>query len=297
MTPSSTQDADPRALPHAGLRGAEAIGRCETASGGISGREAAQLAAILNPAGTQTPRDGDVLPPLWHWAAFPPTTPMEDLGEDGHTRLGGFLPDLGLARRMWAGGALRFLRPLRVGTELTRRSEIRSVEHKDSSAGPMAVVTLNHGISDDAGLAISETQTIVYLRIPDRYAPPQPVPAPERPVLAETVRIDPVKLFRYSAVTFNGHRIHYDRSYATRIEHYPGLVTHGPLQATLLIDAATRHRGSPPQRFRYRGVHPMFDTHDLRILAEEGEGGALKLCTAAAPDGPQGMQATAEWGA
>ncbi|WP_425091180.1 FAS1-like dehydratase domain-containing protein [Tropicimonas sp. S265A] len=297
MAPVETRDTVGIAAHSAGLRGAEAIGRTETRSGRISIREAAHLGAILRHPSEPPLGSGDVLPLLWHWAAFPDAAPMEALGGDGHPALGTFLPDLSLSRRMWAGGTMQFLKPLHVDADLTRRSEIRNVEHKDSSAGPMAVVTLEHQVSDVQGPAIMETQTIVYLRIPDRFSPPQAIPAPSHPVLDETVLVDPVLLFRYSAVTFNGHRIHYDRDYATQIEHYPGLVTHGPLQATLLADAATRHRGSPPVRFKYRGVRPMFDTHNLRVLAEEGPAGALQLCTAAAPDGPQGMQATAEWDA
>jgi 3-methylfumaryl-CoA hydratase len=256
------------------------------------------LAATLLPEDHGTDlTEGAGLPPLWHWCAFPPTHPMAETGPDGHARLGGFLPDLGLSRRMWAGGSLEFLRPLTIGAPLTRRSEILSVEHKTTSGGPMAVVRVHHSIEDGDGPAILEDQNIVYLDIPDRYTPPKPRPVPEGPFLLDEVEaMDPVRLFRYSAVTFNGHRIHYDRTYATEVEHYPGLVVHGPLQATFLIAAATRLRGRPPGRFAYRGLHPMFDTHDLRVIAREDGPEALSLCTAAAiPDGPQGTTATAEW--
>jgi 3-methylfumaryl-CoA hydratase len=158
----------------------------------------------------------------------------------------------------------------------------------------MAVLTLRHRIATTSGPAIEEDQTIVYLPIPDRYAPPKPVAAPETADFDETVTIDPVRLFRYSAVTFNGHRIHYDRSYATQVEHYPALVVHGPLQATLLIEAAARHAGRPPATFRYRGVHPMFDTHPLRLIGTMTEDNTMTLCTAA-PEGHIGTQATAGW--
>jgi 3-methylfumaryl-CoA hydratase len=168
------------------------------------------------------------------------------------------------------------------------------VQQKQGKTGPMALVTVAHAIEGARGLAVEEVHDIVYLEIPDSFRPPAPIAAPETTVLDETVPMDPVRLFRYSAATFNGHRIHYDLPYATEVEHYPGLVVHGPLQATLLIAAATRFHGRQPDRFRYRGVHPMFDTHDLRVLGEGGEPGKMRLCTAA-PAGHQGMQATAEW--
>jgi 3-methylfumaryl-CoA hydratase len=272
-----------------------AVGRTVQATGVISRQQADLIGATLRAhwqAGSLT--QGDVLPQLWHWAAFPPTAAMEDIGHDGHPKLGGFLPDLGLGRRMWAGGNLRFIAPLHVGDMLTRHSEIVSLEHKQAGQTPMAVLTLRHRIDTARGPAIEEDQTIVYLPIPDRYAPPKPVAAPETADFDETVTIDPVRLFRYSAVTFNGHRIHYDRSYATHVEHYPALVVHGPLQATLLIEAAARHAGRPPATFRYRGVHPMFDTHPLRLIGTMTEDNTMTLCTAA-PEGHIGTQATAGW--
>lgn len=272
-----------------------AIGRTTRATGAMTSQQADMIGATLRPH-WQTGKlaDGDVLPQLWHWAAFAPTAPMEQIGPDGHPRLGEFLPDLGLGRRMWAGGSLRFLTPLHVGETLTRQSEIISLEHKQAGQTPMAVLTLRHRIDTARGPAIEEEQTIVYLPIPDRYAPPKPVAAPESADFDETVAIDPVRLFRYSAVTFNGHRIHYDRPYATEVEHYPALVVHGPLQATLLIDAAARHAGRAPATFRYRGVHPMFDTHPLRLIGTMTEDDTMTLCTAA-PAGHIGTQASAGW--
>lgn len=271
------------------------VGRIETAIGCITARQADQIGATLRPhwqAGTLS--EGDVLPPLWHWAAFPPVVAMEDIGPDGHPKPGGFLPDLGLGRRMWAGGSLRFLAPMHLGETLRRRSEIVALEHKQAGGAPMAVLTLRHRIDTPRGPAIEEDQTIVYLPLPDSYSPPKPTPAPVTADFDETIPMDPVRLFRYSAVTFNGHRIHYDRAYATGTEHYPGLVVHGPLQATLLIDAATRHAGRPPETFRYRGVHPMFDSHPLRLIGTMTEDKTMTLCTAA-PQGHVGTQATATW--
>lgn len=272
-----------------------AIGRTTRATGEITPQQADMIGATLRPhwqAGALA--KGDVLPQLWHWAAFAPTAAMEDLGPDGHPKLGGFLPDLGLGRRMWAGGSLRFIAPLHVGEVLTRQSEVIALEHKQAGQTPMAVLTLRHRIDTARGTAIEEEQTIVYLPLPERYVPPKPVPAPDSADFDESVAIDPVRLFRYSAITFNGHRIHYDRPYATEVEHYPALVVHGPLQATLLIDAAARHAGRAPATFRYRGVHPMFDTHPLRLIGTMTEDDTMTLCTAA-PQGHTGTQATAGW--
>ena len=272
-----------------------AVGRTTLTAGQITPQQADMIGATLRRHWqTGSLKDGAPLPPLWHWAAFPPTAPMEEIGPDGHPRLGPFLPDLGLGRRMWAGGSLRFLAPLHIGEALTRQSEIISLDHKQAGDAPMAVLTLRHRISTPQGPAIEEEQTIVYLPLPDHYSPPKPIAAPATADFDETVSMDPVRLFRYSAVTFNGHRIHYDRDYATGVEHYPALVVHGPLQATLLIDAATRHTGRPPETFRYRGVHPMFDTHPLRLIGTMTKDDTMTLCTAA-PAGHIGTQATAGW--
>lgn len=276
--------------------GTEAVGRTDEAAGGVTPALANMLGATIRPAWPEAMlRAGDPLPPLWHWVAFPQSTPMEEIGADGHPRLGAFLPDLGLGRRLWAGGRVRFLRPLHVGERLARRSRITDVAWK--RPGEMAIVSLTHEIAGEDGPAISEDQSIVYLQIPNAYRPPKPIPAPEAPVFDIPVEIDTVRLFRYSAATFNGHRIHYDRPYATEVEHYPGLVVHGPLQATLLIEAATRHRGGAlPKSLTHRGVHPMFDIHPLRLMATQ-DGATMRLCTATRPQdgGHQGMQVTAEW--
>ena len=275
-----------------------AIGRVEETVGGVSLTLANKMGATLRPgwhAGALGP--GDVLPTLWHWAAFPPDTPMEGIGPDGHPALGAFLPDLGLGRRMWAGGRLRFLKALHVAERLTKRSEITSVEWKQAGSGPMAIVSLDHVISGEDGPAIEESQSIVYLRIPDTFRPPKAIPAPEGTAFDEEVPIDSVRLFRYSAATFNGHKIHYDRAYATEVEHYPGLIVHGPLQATLLIERAVRHRGgAAPRTLSHRGVHPCFEHEPMRLVGVD-DGPAMTLCTATPPSigGHQCMQVKAEW--
>ena len=267
------------------------IGREETAQTRLDPQIAGMLAATL--PGAQALSGGDTLPPLWHWAAFPPQAPTLELGPDGHPRTGGFLPATGLPRRMWAGGALRFHRALHVGERMTRHSRIAEVSEKTGGAGRMVFVTVQHEIAGEDGLAIEERQDIVYLPMPTEWRAPRAVPVPEAPVLDETVPMSAALLFRYSACTFNAHRIHYDLAYAQEVEKYPGLVVHGPLQATLLMMAATRHGGRAPDRFSFRGVHPMFADAPLRVMAVAGDAG-LTLCTAKG-DAHQGMTATASW--
>jgi 3-methylfumaryl-CoA hydratase len=254
-----------------------------------------QLAATVPECGVapETVEPGLGLPVLWHWAAVQPTVPMDELGPDGHPRLGGFLPPVDLGRRMWAGSRAEFLAPMEVGETVSWRSEIRDIQEKHGKAGRMVFVTVGHEVAGRAGVAVREEQDIVYLPMPDRYRPPEPKPAPESGDFDVSVAIDTPRLFRYSAATFNAHRIHYDRNYATGVEKYPGLVVHAPLQATLLLGQAVRHMGSVPRHFRFRGVHPMFDTHDLRLIGVQ-DGRALELCTAAS-EGHQGLQARADW--
>jgi 3-methylfumaryl-CoA hydratase len=264
-------------------------GRLSHEAGGLDSLMAQRVHATLGQGGA-APQSGDFLPPLWHWCAFAPVAPLSELGPDGHPRSSDFLPPVALPRRMWAGGHLRFVAPLRVDDPLTRVTSLRSVTEKETAAGTMVLMTLDHAIRGPQGLAIEERQDIVYLDIPDTYTPPKKraVPAP----VAHQTEMSAAQLFRYSAVTFNAHRIHYDRDYARDVEHYPDLVVHGPLQASLLMQAATGHKGRPPQMFSFRSVHPMFAGTPLDIAMAE-EDGALNLWTGQA--GHQGMQATAIW--
>lgn len=266
-------------------------GRTETEQGGIDPRQSALLHATLGRPDAQAPTRGEEVPGLWHWAAFPPMAAMDELGLDGHPRTGGFLPPMPDTRRMWAGGALRFHAPLLVGDTITRKSVVQDVQVKEGGAGRMTFVTLRHEIFGRTGLAIEERQDIVYLPMPTRYQAPKARPVPADPVVLDRFDAVETALFRYSALTFNSHRIHYDLKYTQEVEHYPGLVVHGPLQATLLMRAAVEYRGRRPSDFHYRGVHPVF-AGEVAILATE-EDGALQLCTG--QDGHQGMTATAIW--
>lgn len=235
------------------------------------------------------------IPYLWHWAAFPEFLPLAELGPDGHPALGKFLPPLGFPRRMWAAGRLTFSGRLRIAEPLRRQSEVLSITEKAGATGRMVFVRVAHTIEGENGGRIEETQDIVYLDIPDRFRPPAAIPVPEDADFDEAVAINEARLFRYSAATANAHGIHYDLPYARDVEKYPALVVHGPLQATLLIEACCRHSGARPARFAFRGVHPMFNDGPLRLMGTRRAGEqAIDLCTGAAA-GHQALQATMEW--
>ncbi len=264
------------------------VGREAVSLGGVDAIQAQHIHSIVGTG--EAPRLGDAMPQLWHWCAFPNGAPMNRLGEDGHPKGGTLLPPVSLPRRMWAGGALTFHRNLSVGEALEKRSRVRAVTEKMGKTGPMILVTVDQEIHGEQGLAIEERQDIVYLEIPDSYTPPQKRDLPTAPI--EAIETPETLLFRYSAVTFNAHRIHYDLRYTQEVEHYPGLVVHGPLQATYLMRAATQHKGRAPMFFDFRGVHPMFSGTPCDISMQQGED-ALSLFTG--QNGHQCMQARAVW--
>jgi len=276
----------------------EWIGRVEEAEDSVPAQTARALAATLDMdaaarAGAGIAAGGP-LPPLWHWLAFLPDAPMSALDLDGHPRRGGFLPPVPLERRMWAGGKLRWRGDLRIGETIHRRSEITAVSEKTGKTGRMVFVTVAHRISTARGLAVTETQDIVYMPMPERFTPPPPIPAPGGDWV-EPVPMDTARLFRFSAVTFNAHRIHFDLAYAMKVEKYPGLVVHGPLQAILLIEAARRHRaGAWPRGYTFRGVRPLLHTDALRLIGGAETDGAQDLCTATGEDYVC-MQARVDW--
>lgn len=218
---------------------------------------------------------GAALPPMWHLVYCLPTPPMSGLGPDGHAKRGGFLPPVPLPRRMWAGGRMEFRRALEIGSEVTRSSEILKVEMKTGRTGPMVFVTARFEIADDNGVCVTEERDIVYREPPSPGAPTlAPKPAPLDAAWSRTIEPDPVLLFRYSALTLNGHRIHYDREFCRSHEGYPGLVVHGPLIATLLVELVRRNMpNSSVTAFDFRAVSPLFDT------------AAFKVCGVPDPDG------------
>ena len=249
---------------------AQWVGREETARDLVTAAPLAGLAATLD-RDEAPPAVGDALPALAHWLYFLPRHRQSELGPDGHARRGGFLPPVPLPRRMWAGGRFEFFHPLRVGDEILRRSRILDVRHKHGRSGDLVFVLVRHEVSREGRLALTEEHDIVYRDATRADAVALAgTPAPHPATWQREITPDDVLLFRYSALTFNGHRIHYDRRYATTVEGYPGLVVHGPLQATLLTDLVRRELpGATIARFAFRAVRPVFDTSALRICGRE----------------------------
>jgi len=242
------------------------IGKTERIPGHVSPFPMAALAAMLD-RNASVPKSGDLLPPLWHWLYFLPIYRQSELGPEGHSIKGRFLPPVPLPRRMWAGGRIEFHSPLRVGQNYTRTSRIEDVQQKQGRSGPLVFVTVRHEIGNTEGIAIVEQQHIVYRHHSRPGDPiPAPQPAPKEAKWRRTIRPDSVLLFRYSALSFNAHRIHYDYRYATEVEGYPGLVVHGPLIATLLLDLLRRNAPhAKVTRFTFRAVGPLFDTAPFTV--------------------------------
>ncbi len=245
------------------------IGRDEVRVETLSPLPANALAATLDRE-DELYQEGDALPPLWHWLYFLPRVPTRDIGPDGHPNRGGFLPPVPLERRMWAGSRLRFEQPLRLGMEVEKRSRVVGVEHKPGRSGDLVLVTLEHRYASAAGEAIHEAQDIVYRAAPQPGAPQSGgTPGEEGGAFTREITPDPVLLFRYSALTFNAHRIHYDLPYASEVEGYPGLVVHGPLLATLLLDTLRRaHPARAVRHFSFRALAPLFHTAPFRLYAQ-----------------------------
>jgi 3-methylfumaryl-CoA hydratase len=269
------------------------IGRSEQRTDAITAAPLAALAATLD-RDDPPPTSGTAVPPLWHWLYFLPIARQSELGPDGHPRRGGFLPPVELPRRMWAGGRLTFQRALRVGEVATRTSRIGDVTAKDARSGPLVFVTVRHELSTPEGHAIDEEHDIVYRGQPAPGSNAAPPRAPSDETFARTVVPDDVLLFRYSALTFNGHRIHYDRRYVTEVEGYPGLIVHGPLIATLLLDLLRRERPDARiVRFDFKAVSPLFDRHPFAVCGRPDGGRGFALW-ARNHEGGLAMQATAE---
>lgn len=243
------------------------VGRTTTTSDYIAASPAERLEATLD----KEPRafdDGTELAPLSHWIYFLPKERQSELGPDGHAKRGGFLPPVHhLPRRMWAGGRLEFLAPLRVGMKAERLSTIKSVKEKTGKTGSLVFVTVEHRVSEVGGeLLVVEEHDIVYrdARPADPNAAYPKVPDLV-PAWSREITPDAVMLFRYSALTFNGHRIHYDQPYVTTEEAYPGLIVHGPMMANFLTDLIGENAGAPLRKFAFRGMSPMFAGNKLTV--------------------------------
>ena len=258
------------------------VGKVESVSDTITPWQVAAYRATMNEgAGDITP--GAAVPQGLHWCLALPTVPMSGIGEDGHPERGGFLPPVPLPRRMWAGGRLNFHDDLRVGDVVTRQSTVKSVEYKSGRTGELVFVLVEHQVSTPRGLAITEEHDIVYRGLDAPAVGPVATPEARAAEITESIDPTPVLLFRYSALTFNGHRIHYDRSYVTDVEGYPGLIVHGPLQAALLIKLGNRLKGSTLSSFAFRAQKPLFDLAPFQISGA-AEGDKLALWVSDATD-------------
>jgi 3-methylfumaryl-CoA hydratase len=274
----------------------EWIGKSETVSDVVTATPYAALSATLDRA-IERPPAGTPLPALWHWLYFLPLCRQSDVGPDGHPKRGGFLPPVPLPRRMWAGSQFEFRHPLRVGDRVRRVSTIADVTEKSGRSGPLVFVKVRHEVSANEGAApaLVEFHDIVYREAPkaEDVAPPPKA----APVTAQWTRHwvpDDVLLFRYSALTFNGHRIHYDRRYVTQVEGYPGLIVHGPLIATLLLDLLRwQLADARVAKFEFRAVRPMFDIHAFDVCGDRLPDGKTVHLWARDHEGWLAMDATA----
>jgi 3-methylfumaryl-CoA hydratase len=256
------------------------VGRTETLHDTISATPVVALTATLDHEATAVPLSTP-LPPLWHWLYFLPMHRQSEIGADGHARRGGFLPPVPLPRRMWAGSQFEFRTPVRVGDAVERTSTIADVTVKGGRTGRLVFVKVRHELrcNGAADPALVEFHDIVYREAqkPDDVAPP-PQAAPSEAEWRRQIVPDDVLLFRYSALTFNGHRIHYDRRYVTEVEGYPGLIVHGPLIATLLLDLLRREMpGADVATFRFRAVRPTFDLHAFHVNGAPQPDGSMRL--------------------
>jgi 3-methylfumaryl-CoA hydratase len=277
------------------------IGRTDVRRDVVTAAPLAGLAALLD-RDDAPPEEGDAAPPLAHWLFFLPNYRQSEAGADGHAEKGSFIPPAPLPRRMWAGSRIEFLKPLRVGARVTRTSKIADVVPKAGRSGALLFITVRHEIADEAGPVIVDEHDIVMRRGPPPRGQDQttraeaPKPAPAAETWRREIHPDPVLLFRYSAVTFNSHRIHYDHPYVTNVEGYPGLVVHGPLIATLLVDLLRRSRPETVLRgYQFRAMRPLYDTAPFWTCGEPDEGArSAKLWTRDA-EGAVTMEATARW--
>jgi 3-methylfumaryl-CoA hydratase len=275
---------------------ADWIGRTETVADSIGATPVLALNATLD----HEPIDaaaGLPLPPLWHWLYFLPRHRQSEIGADGHAKRGGFLPPVPLPRRMWAGSQFEFRSPIRVGDAVERTSTIEDVTSKSGRTGELVFVKVRHEVrcNGQADPALVEFHDIVYrpLRQPGEVDPPPKKPERQAQWKREIVP-DDVLLFRYSALTFNGHRIHYDRQYVTTVEGYPGLVVHGPLIATLLMDLLRREwPQADVASFRFRAVRPTFDLHPFHVCGAPSADGRSVALWAQDHEGWLTMDATA----
>jgi 3-methylfumaryl-CoA hydratase len=263
------------------------IGNSETNTALIDPHQAELMAATFD---KQVLKIGDALPACWHWAWFNAAKPHSELGRDGHPKRGGtgLLPPVELPRRMWAGGELQFVKPIIIGREIKKTSTIEKIAEKTGSTGALCIVTVLHELSDGDDICISEKQNLVFREDPKPDSPKATPPSPpEGAEISRDITPDHVTMFRYSALTFNGHRIHYDVDYARDVESYDGLVFHAPLTATLLMELASEIAGKAISSFKYRATSPLFGHETFSIHGKQD--GDTIMVWAQTPSGEQAM--------
>jgi 3-methylfumaryl-CoA hydratase len=272
---------------------ADWVGSTEEAEELIALAQVQAAAATLDDTTTEF-AVGSPLPPLWQWFFFRPRVPQSRLGPDGHPQRAGFLTPVELPRRMFAGARMRFLRSLAIGKPAHRRSVVRDVSAKEGRTGRLVFVTVAHAIRQDGATCIEEEQDIVYREPGAPVDAPRPCELTPAPAGSWTRMVlpDPTLLFRFSALTFNAHRIHYDRTYATTVEGYPGLVVQGPLTAVLLMELVRSHARRPVTAFTFRSQAPLFDLAPFRLIGTPA-GDQVHL-EAQGPDGSTTLAATAD---
>ena len=271
------------------------IGRKECQEDIVTPFPVAALAATLD-RHDPPPRDGDEIPHSAHWLYFLETAVASELGHDGHPKRGGFLPPVELPRRMWAGGRIDFRSPVCIGDRIRRESEVKSVEAKTGKSGALVFVMVQHTLYAGDRVAIVEEHDIVYREAakPGETAPPGKT-APTNAAWQRSVNMNEAALFRYSALIFNAHRIHYDIDYCREVEGYPGLIVHGPLQTTLLLDLCRRHNPRPVRRLDYRATQPVFHQENFGVCGQPAPDGATAELWTATAAGQYAMRATASF--
>ena len=253
----------------------EFVGRTETVRARIPDEPVQLLASLLDRRVEEMSPDG-ALPPLWHWLIMPPPVRQSEIGPDGHPKRGTFLPPITYPRRMFAGSNVKFTGQLRVGDDVERETTIKSITPKSGRSGNLIFVTLTHALEGPRGLALTEEANLVFRETDGAKPAPAAKPAdrgtPTGFSAVETIHPDPVLLFRYSVATNNTHRIHYDLDYVRRVEGYPDLIVHGPLQAIMLADLATRYLQRPLKSFAFRIIKPVFLGNPFHCVARDDNG-------------------------
>ena len=274
------------------------IGRSETIEERATPQPIHGLYALLDKP--TVPKEGDIVPPMAHWCFFQPRVPASQIGPDGHPKRGGFMPPVPLPRRMFGGARTTYLKPLHIGEMMRRTSKIADVQIKSGRTGTLVICTVDNDFEGESGLAMTEQWDIVYRDNPPADAKDtrgnsgRTNPAPTDHEWVREIRPDPVMLFRYSAITFNGHRIHYDRTYVTEVEGYPGLIVHGPLTATFLQELARdENPGRTLAGYSFQARAPLFDTAPFKVAGKPGGDGRTVELWSITPEGTLGTLATA----